>query len=311
VYARVGVGLGILAVLVVRLGADPFVDALRMTNVPALVAAVAITALTTACCAWRWSLIAGSLGVDLPARTAFTSYYRSQLLNATLPGGVLGDVHRAVRHGRDVGDVGGGLRSVAWERSLGQVVQMTLTLVILLALPSPVRSWALVLAVGVVVAAVLVVLVRRVSTRSSRPRTRAVRAVADDLRRIMRTPRARMGIGLASGGAVLGHAAIFLIAVRIAGATASTARLLPLVVLVLLASAVPMNVAGWGPREGVAAWAFSSAGLSAAQGVTSGVVFGVMALVATLPGVLVLIADRRVHRPESRTLPALEDAAHG
>ena len=47
---------------------------------------------------------------------------------------------------------------------------------------------------------------------------------------------------------------------------------------------IPLNVAGWGPREGVAAWAFAAAGLGAAQGVSTAVVYGVMALVASLPG---------------------------
>ena len=86
----------IVAVLVWRVGTGPFVDGLRLATAWALVAAVAITSLTTLCCAWRWSLVAGGLGVDVPLRTAVTAYYRSQFLNSTLPGGLLGDVHRAV-----------------------------------------------------------------------------------------------------------------------------------------------------------------------------------------------------------------------
>jgi hypothetical protein len=50
------------------------------------------------------------------------------------------------------------------------------------------------------------------------------------------------------------------------------------------------SVAGWGPREGVTAWAFAAAGLGAAHGVATAVVYGVMAFVAGLPGALVLVA---------------------
>jgi hypothetical protein len=60
------------------------------------------------------------LGVRLPLRTAVADCYRSLFLNATLPGGVLGDVHRAVRHGRDVGDVGRGIRAVVWNAPPGR-----------------------------------------------------------------------------------------------------------------------------------------------------------------------------------------------
>jgi hypothetical protein len=55
----------------------------------------------------------------------------------------------------------------------------------------------------------------------------------------------------------------------------------------MIAMTLP-NIGGWGPREGVTAWAFAAAGLGAAQGVTTSVVYGVMALVAALPGAAVL-----------------------
>ena len=70
--------------------------------------------------------------------------------------------------------------------------------------------------------------------------------------------------------------------------------------LVLLAMSVPINIGGWGPREGVAAWAFAVAGLGAVQGVETATTYGVLSLAATLPGAVVLILSRRP-RPSSRT----------
>ena len=49
------------------------------------------------------------------------------------------------------------------------------------------------------------------------------------------------------------------------------------------------SAAGWGPREGVTAWAFGAAGLGAQRGVATAVVYGVMVLVASLPGAAVLL----------------------
>jgi hypothetical protein len=62
---------------------------------------------------------------------------------------------------------------------------------------------------------------------------------------------------------------------------------------------VPLNVGGWGPREGMAAWAFAAAGLGAEQGVAAATAYGVMGLVATLPGAAVLGVDalRRSREP--------------
>lgn len=315
-------GGAILAVLVWRVGTGPFLEAVGMIDGRALAATAAIAVLTTVCCAWRWSLVARAMGVGVPLRTAVAAYYRSQFLNTVLPGGVLGDVHRGIRHGREVGAAGRGIRAVAWERSAGQLVQVMVALPVLLVLPSPVRAYVPALATGVVAAALGLVLVGRHLSRGGSLRARALRAAAADLRGGLLTARTLLGTALVSTVVVAGHAATFLIAARSAGASASTVRMLPLALLVLLAMGVPTNVAGWGPREGVAAWAFAAAGLGAAQGVATAVVYGATVLVASLPGAGVLVAEwlkagtRRpsgadTARPAAPPAPALEGAACG
>jgi uncharacterized membrane protein YbhN (UPF0104 family) len=310
--------------VVLRLGTGPFLDGIRRIDAWSLAVTTAIAAVTTACCAWRWSLIARGLGVGMPLRTAIAAYYRSQFLNTTLPGGVLGDVHRAVSHGRDVGDVGRGLRAVAWERTAGQTVQIVLTLIVLVLLPSPVRSAVPV--VGAVFAAVVVgvVVLSRLLPQSGPSRlARTVRAAAADLRDGLLARQAWPGIVLASTVVIAGHVVTFLIAARVAGSTSSLRTMLPLAMLVLLATAVPANVGGWGPREGMAAWAFGVAGLGAAQGVAVAAVFGVMTLVSSLPGAFVLAwtwlhrdsgekhyTERPLPRPSAATVRS-SGAPHG
>ena len=270
-WARLLAGGAVLVALVARLGAEPFLDGLRRTSVWALAAAMAITALTTLCCVWRWTVVAHRLGRDLHWRAALVAYYRSQFLNSTLPGGVVGDLERAVRSD---------LRSVVWERGLGQATQITLTFAALLVLPSPFRDRVATPAV-VAGASVLLLVALAVGRRVS----------------VVLTPATLPPVVLASALAVAGHCAVFLVAVWSAGVTIPVGEVLPLSLVVLLGAAVPVNVAGWGPREGVAAWAFAAAGLGAAQGVTVAVVYGVLVLVATLPGVVVMAIGRKGSRP--------------
>jgi hypothetical protein len=143
-----------------------------------------------------------------------------------------------------------------------------------------------VVAVAAAAAAVAVVLVAR-----SRPRSRVWSAVAADLRAALGGGKALAAVALASTVVVAGHAVTFLVAARTAGATAPTSQLLPLALLALLAMVLP-SVAGWGPREGATAWVFAAAGLGAGLGVATAVAYGVMVLVAALPGGLVLLAGR-------------------
>lgn len=259
------------------MGAEPFVEGLQHTDGLALTVALVVTAGTTWCCARRWSLLAGAIEVPVPLGTAYRACYRAQFLNATLPGGIVGDVHRGVRHGRDSGALGRGLRSVVWDRVSGQVVQVAMVVLALPLLPGPLRPWALALAVGVIVLGV---------------------AFRSEIRTVLAAPGLWARVVLLSGLAAGGHVVVFLVAARTAGVTVPLLDLLPLALGVLLASAVPVSFAGWGPREGAAAWVFASAGLGAAAGLEVAVVYGVMSLVATFPGALALWSGRpRSRRP--------------
>jgi hypothetical protein len=236
---RIVAGLVVLGFLAWRLGSGPFLDGLRATTWWAVLVALVLTAGTTWCCAVRWSLLSARFGARVPRRTAYVAYYRSQLVNATVPGGVVGDVDRAVRHG---------WRGVLWDRVLGQGVQVALVGALLL--PGGWR-WAGLAVVLVVVLA------------GGAPLVLSALAVA-------------------------GHLLVFLAAAAAVGVDLSVTQLLPIGALVLLGSAIPLNVAGWGPREGVAVWAFTAFGAPAAVGLTVSVTFGVLATVATFPGLLTL-----------------------
>jgi uncharacterized membrane protein YbhN (UPF0104 family) len=289
---RLAAGVTVLWLLWRQVGAAPFEDGLRAVTWQAVVAATTLTALTTVCSAWRWRVVARALGADIGLPGAVCAYYRSLFLNSVLPGGVLGDVHRAVTHGRRAGDVGRGLRAVGWERLWGQAIQAVVTVVVLLTLPSPVRPvlpYVLAGAAGVAGCAVLVV---RRAARRGRPRlARAARAVSADLRSGLLAPDVWPQLTLASMLVVAGHTATFVIAARAAGCTAPLGELVALLMVVQTAVVIPLSIGGWGLREGAAAWAFAAAGLGAAAGVTIATLYAVLMLAAVAPGAGLLLGD--------------------
>ncbi|WP_395098650.1 lysylphosphatidylglycerol synthase transmembrane domain-containing protein [Streptomyces noursei] len=295
-------GLAILTVLLWHVGSGALLDGLRRIDAGTLLVAVGIGVLTTACSAWRWCLVARGLGLRLPLGQAVADYYRALFLNAALPGGVLGDVHRAVRHGRAAGDVGSGVRAVVLERAAGQLVLLVVGAVVLAVQRSPVRAavvraltgpisgWVLAALVAGGLPAVLLGRARRRRAGAADRSGGGWRAAVSEAGRAV-AGRARWpGVVGASSVVLVGYVATFVLAARVAGVRAPVGDLVPLVVLALLAMALPLNVGGWGPREGVAAWAFGAAGLGAAQGLATAVVYGVLVLAASLPGAGVLLA---------------------
>jgi uncharacterized membrane protein YbhN (UPF0104 family) len=306
---RLAAGVTILWFLWRQVGAEPFKQGLRAVTWQAVLAAVTLTFLTTLCSAWRWRVVARALGVDIALPVAVRAYYQSLFLNSVLVGGVLGDVHRAVTHGRRAGDVVRGLRAVAWERLCGQVIQAVVTVVVLVTLPSPVRPALPYVLVGIVVTAGCAALAARGAAHRGHSRLgRAAQVVAADLRHGLLSPGVWPQLALASLLVVAGHTATFVIAARVAGSDAPLGELIALLMVVQTALVIPLSIGGWGLREGVAAWAFGAAGLGAATGVTVSTLYAVLMLIAVAPGAVFLLIGavrrRRDHRqPAESTEP--------
>ena len=265
---RVAAGAAVLGVLAWRVGTQPFVEGLRAVGPGSVVAALVLVAGSTLCAAERWRLVARTAGTTITTREAVAAYYRSQFLNSVLPGGIVGDVHRAIAH-RTV-------RSVVVERVVGQAVQIAVgLLVVLVAWPADLAPSTPVLAAcaagGILVLAGVVLV------------------LTDRTYLDVETVPAVLGL---SALAAAGHAVVFLVAAHAVGVDANEGTLAALAFVVLVAAALPTNIAGWGPREGAAAWVFALVGLGAATGTSVATAYGVLALVATLPGAALLVGRR-------------------
>lgn len=284
-------GVVILAALLWRLGTGVLLDGLRRIDTVTVLAALGIGGVSTVLSAWRWQLVARGLRIRLPLGPAVADYYRALFLNAALPGGILGDVHRAVRHGQSAGDLRGGVKAVVLERVAGQIALAVFAAATLPTLPSPVRAAArdaappVALAVAGVLAVGLAVRMNRALSRRARGLGTALGAARAGLF----SRRGGPAVALSSAVILAGHLATFVVAARVAGSAAPVAVLVPLAVLALVAMGLPLNVGGFGPREGVTAWAFGAAGLGASTGVAVAVVYGVLSFVASLPGAVVLV----------------------
>jgi uncharacterized membrane protein YbhN (UPF0104 family) len=310
-WIRAGAAVGLLGLVGWRLGAGPFLEGVRSLSPGALAAAAVIGLVTTCCAATRWSTIADGMGVGLGFRAAVAAYYRAQFLNSVLPGGIVGDIDRGLRHGRAANAVGLGLRAMAWDRLAGQVVQIALTAAVLAATPGPARlllPWMLAGAAGLAGIALILARTRR---RAGRP-ARIARAVASDLRTGLLDRRRWPVVAATSILVVAGHTVTLVIAARSVGLEVPTGRILPIALVVLAAMSIPASIGGWGPREGAAAWVFAASGWGAGQGVATTTAYGVMALVATLPGLaLLLVQLRRRRDPGASSMPDAREPVTG
>ncbi len=320
---RLGVSLAFLAGVLWFLDAGALLHRLGRMHPGWALLAVGISVGQVALLAGRWSFTARRLGISLPFPVALREYYLGIFLNQVLPGGVVGDAARAWRHagseggaGTGEGDRGGGtralptgtrpmgsaLRGVILERASAQVIMTGVALAsaaVLLAGPAP--SPALLL--GATLALLVTLGAGGVLLRGLGPlpsRGSLAGRFHDDARRAVLAPGA-LAFHLLTGLLVVAsYLAVFLAAARAVGVATPLLQLLPLVAPVLMTMLLPLSVAGWGIREGAAAALWGMVGLSVGDGVLISMAYGVLVLVSSLPGGLVLAGAGRTR---TRTSP--------
>ncbi len=259
-----------------------------------LIAALASLSLQTVLSALRWRLTAAQLGIVIDRGTAVREYYLSQIVNQTLPGGVLGDAGRALRARAQAGLLASG-QAVVFERLAGQIAMfavMALAFGSTLAAPGGLiwPGWLAALAASLVLAGLALPVVLWLAARLLPGRIG--RGLADLGRGFAKavTHRSVLGRQLALSLAIaLANIAGFAFCVRAIGADLPVTAALALVPLILFTMLIPITVSGWGLREGAAAAILPVAGIAAAEGLAASVAFGLVFLTSSPPGAVALV----------------------
>lgn len=289
--AKVAVTVGVVAVA--QRHVDFAAVARRLVTLDAryVAAFVALSLVFYVLCAARWRFTAARLGAALPFRRALSLYYLSTLLNQILPLGIAGDLVRAARHReRDaLASIDLPIRAVVLERLSGLLGLAVLAFAAtVLAAKRGLTPWRTEwLAPATAIAVLASALFFAWSRRSARGAA-LVRGVHEAL-----VARGALAVQLAlSIGASLTLLLMFACAARAAGVALDAATTFTIVPFVFAATTLPWAFAGWGAREVTAGALFAAVGLGADAGVAASIAFGVLSLVAALPGVLVLSTRR-------------------
>jgi len=291
---RVLVTLVLLVILALWL--DPLAIARHVNEVDPvwLAAALGLGSVQFALSAERWRRTAARLEVPLGKRRALADYYVAGFANQVLPGGVIGDAGRAWRHSRSSGRPGPAVRAVILERASGQLV-LVLALFATLAATDPGAQLLTRLDTpagpGWMFAAVVVVMAA--AGLFAAGRTGGAPAWMASLARdahLALLARNAWPAQLALSLAVLAtYCAMFACAGLMIGADVPATTLAMIAPPVLLAMLLPISVAGWGVRETAAAGVWVALGWPAAEGVAVSVAYGLLCLLASLPGAVISV----------------------
>jgi uncharacterized membrane protein YbhN (UPF0104 family) len=286
---RVVLPVVVLALLWQLVDGPEVLRLLRDTRPGWVLAALVVASLQIVLSALRWRITAAALEHDMTARHAIGEYYLSQLVNLSLPLGILGDAGRAYRSRHQAGMIRAG-QAVMIERMAGQIALFAVMTGGFAALPlvtddTAMPPWVrqLVLAIGLMMAALAgaLLLARHVPGPVSRAAQGFVRAsVRALLSRDLWLRQVVLSLAI-----VACNLATVAFCARATGTALGLAATLTIVPLMLLAMLLPVSAGGWGLREGAAAALWPLVGASAESGVAASIVFGFVILLASLPGI--------------------------
>ena len=242
--------------------------------------------------AGRWHFTCRRMDLQVSFGAALREYYASTMVNQLVPGGVVGDIGRAVRAGRDnPRNKGAAARSVVLERASGQLVLWALV-VVAVGWRGELGRWVL----GV--ASAVVVLTLGVAWGLARwlPEGRVhgwwTAARAEMHQAFVDRGAWAVQLGLSSISLVL-LVAMYAACLQAVGASLSPLQLLRVAPLLFAVVSLPVSVGGWGIREATSLALFELEGLDPAAGVAASAAFGAVNLLAALPGVWTLLHPPR------------------
>lgn len=285
---QVGITLGLLALIWRAADGPEAVRSLAASHWGWLSLGFVLLSIQTFLSALRWQLTAGRLGIEIGTGQALAEYYISQMVNQSLPGGVIGDANRAVRSRGRGGLVAAG-QAVVFERLTGQMalfatlgVSFVVTLVVPGGLEWP--RWLIVPVVLFLMIGFCLPFLVQGAIYVPGSVGLAVRQVrASFLQSVAARPALTRQI-LLSLGTTLCNLSAFAVCARAVGVDLGVPAIFSLVPLILFAMVIPISISGWGLREGAAAALFPIAGATASDGLAASVAFGLVLIATVLPG---------------------------
>jgi len=257
-----------------------------------LAAAMGLLLVQAAVMVVRWQGVCVAIGAPLPFLRVLQFLFIGLFFNQVLPASVGGDafrIYKVHRFGRRLGEAINGVMLDRIAALVAIFVLVVLTTPFLFARlgDDPARWLFPALAIPALAGIGVLMVLDRLP--SALHRWRLVRGLADlaaGTRRLFLIPA---NVVRVMGTAVLGHVLLSLVVYALARGLAVDIGFVDCLVLfppVILISAMPISIAGWGVREGAMVTAFAFAGVSAESALVISVMFGLLLIVIALPGVV-------------------------
>ena len=287
---KAGLSLAMLGFLVARTDVGRLASALTSVSIVAIAVVLSLVVVQTLVTAYRWVLVMAGVGVTLELWPAVQALFASLFINQCVPSYVGGDAYRVYWVYRESHAFSAAVRGVLIDRVSALIALVFMMVVSLPRLftrfPDQALDTGMMVVATLGVAGTLVFFVCDLLPRGWR-RVRVIDELA-----VMSAAARHILLG-SRGALLVGPLAILVhgISALVMYILARDMRLplafldcLLLIPPIMLLSAVPVSISGWGVREGVMVGALGMMGIDVAHALALSVLIGIVTLVNGLVG---------------------------
>lgn len=253
----------------------------------------------------RWWILIGHLGLSIPFRQAFSSYYLGLFFNNFLPTGIGGDVARTVHLNLSGHSAKSLISSALADRAIGLVVMLLMGGISVLLSPElrmedDQRYYLIALiALGILSGSLLFWFSDRfpIEALSRRYQHTRIRKAIVEVVHLCLTYRSAIRLVISAMLLSVVVQSIVILTYYLLGSSIGIALSLTtffaFVSIVQLATSLPLSIGGLGIREGAMVALLTSVGIDMQQSVALTLLFLLVLWLCTLPGALVVLLGRR------------------
>ena len=296
---KASIGIALFVVIAKYVDVDSALGRIGKADLGAFLLATGLILFQHVFAAARWCAVVNACGSRLPFRKALLAYFEANFFNQALPSTIGGDAVRIWRSSQAGLAVGPAMVGVLLDRAFGLVVLAALALFGAAALRSTPGGYQAGTTLGLTALAVIggAVAGGALSTLCpwlrDRHVTRSIYWLSDGVKRVMtRTGTAIATIGHSLAGHLITVVAFQQLAVSL-GLSIGFEGALEALPAILLASAIPLSVGGWGIRESAGIAIMPLLGLATPdEALALSLLLGVcLLLIGLLGGIVWLLSD--------------------
>ncbi len=261
------------------------INTVQLVNIDYILLIVLLSIIQYILSAYRWMYISKHTDLNITLKDSIKFYYISSFMNNILPGGIIGDIYRVYYHAenkKEVLKLGKSFQSVIFERLSGQIMLIAFfifSLSIYFILNEKYLAFFYVL-LPLLAVFYLIKYLFKLKLNSYL----ISKSYGKNFFKVF-TGEVFWRHTILSFFVVASYILIYIISAKSLGISIDYFAFLVFSPLILLSMTLPVSIGGWGVREFTALLISFLLGLSASASISVAIMYGVLNLICSLPGV--------------------------